>query len=101
MSKARIALYTISVVVFVATFIPWLRFLEIDRCMDLGGGFEDGVCTAGASQAITFWNSNLWFKAFAVLPPVVATLAVFSFVRFTFVRDDVPPNKSLERTREG
>jgi hypothetical protein len=101
MSPTRIALYAIPLGVFAAAFIPWLQFLKTDDCLDLSGAVVEGVCESGSAEPIAFWQSNLWFKAFALLPPLLAALAVFAYLRFAFVREDVPPNKSLERTREG
>jgi hypothetical protein len=100
MSPARIALYTISAAVLVATLYPWLQFLEADRCLDAGGRVADGACDLGGIQPRSFWKSTWAYKVVVVLPPVVIAIAVFAFLRFTFVREDVPPNKSFERTRE-
>jgi hypothetical protein len=100
MSKARIVTIAIGIAVFIALLLTWQGFLEKDQCFDAGGGFRNGVCASASGQTIGFWRWHPGFIAALFLPPLFGALVAYFFVRFTFVRDDVPPNTSLERTRD-
>ncbi len=98
----RICLLLVFVTMFSLTFPPWLAFLEMDTCLDLGGGIENGVCVGSPHPVRTFWNSPWQFKAFSVVPPGLLALVVVAAISAVWrSMSAVPPNTSLERGREG
>ena len=97
----RICLFMVFVTLFSFTFAPWLTFLEMDTCLDLGGVIEHGACVGSHYPVQTFWNSSWQFKAFAVLPPGVLALVVVAVISAIWRHmSAVPPNTSLERGRD-
>jgi hypothetical protein len=98
-SAKRLLTVALAAVAFAAVLLPWKNFLMLDDCLDAGGALLDGICTKGPGEVIGFWRWHPGFVAILLVPPLLVALAVFAFARITFVREHVPPNKSLERTR--
>lgn len=81
----RIGLIILFVALFSATFTPWLAFLEVDTCLDLGGVIEGGTCVGSPYAVRTFWSSPWQYKAFSIVPPALLALVVVAAIS-AFIR---------------
>ena len=76
-------LNTITLVIFVVTFIWILRFLEVDNCLDAGGIFDykKGICVSPREEfSSLLWRNNFPLWIIISTMSIVPTILIRSIV---------------------